>query len=243
MANLEEEYRSLLRWYPRAWREANEAVMLGTLLDAAHAAGLTHPSRGDRRGLQLAGLRQHAIGPGQRSLVGTTSLAAGVAFSAFYCLVIGWDPRHSFDGYIGPLTNPSFITGVFLIAALVLSICKVTSAARMLAVLSIGSTIVIGLLAWRLSWLGPSLPAVVVFGAFGLCGLSRSDKISRGLMLVAASVCASVATVSLETMWLQSKYGSSPFWQIDTAIAVAAVVTSALFAWPWRSKTRALRTH
>jgi hypothetical protein len=49
-------YRRLLLTYPRAWRRAHEAVVLGTLLEADSAAGRLRPTRRDRMGLLLGGL-------------------------------------------------------------------------------------------------------------------------------------------------------------------------------------------
>jgi hypothetical protein len=106
---------------------------------------------------------------------------------------------------------------------------------------SVAVSIIIGLLAWQLSWLGPSLSSVVLYCAFGMCGLSRSNRVWRGLVLVAASLCAVVAAVSLETMLLQSTFGPSPWWQGETAIAIAGFATSALLGWPWRTKASRLR--
>ena len=236
VSNLEEEYRRLLRWYPRVWRDQNEDVVLGTLLDSALAHGLTELTTEDRRTIRLAGLRQRAIGSGQRSLVATLALAAGVAFTLFYCAFVSWDPTHSYDGYVGPFTNPSFIIGPLLATGLVLGIRRVTFAAHLVTMLAIGASVLFGILAWSMGWLGPSLTAVVLFGGFGACGLSRSNRISRALLLVAASACAELAAVSLETMWTQSEYLLSPFWRQETAIAVAAAIAAVLLAWPWRRR-------
>ena len=134
----------------------------------------------------------------------TVALAAGVAFSAFYSGFISWGPSHSFDGYVGPFTNPSIFVGLLLVLSLILSVRRVTVAARLVASLAIVSIAAIGILALTLGWLGPSLPAVVVFGAFGACGLSRSNRLSRALLLVVASLCAVVAAESIETMRDQS---------------------------------------
>jgi hypothetical protein len=242
MSNLEAEYRRLLHWYPRAWRHENEEVVLGTFLDSALAHGQTALTAEDRRAIQLAGLRQRAIGSGQRSLVSTLALAAGVAFTVFYCAFVSWDPAHAFNGYVGPFTNPSFIIGVLFAVGLVLAVRRVTFAAHLVAMLAIAASVLFGILASSLGWLGPGLPTVVLFCAFGACGLSRSNRISRGLLLVAASICAEFAAVSLDTMWLQSEYLLSPFWQEETAIAVVAAIAATLLAWPWhRGRARVIR--
>jgi glucose uptake protein GlcU len=107
----------------------------------------------------------------------------------------------------------------------------------MVSLLAIATSIVLGLLAWGFGWLGPSAPAVVLFAAFGACGLSRSNKISRGFLLTAASVCAVFAAFCLETMRLQSTYGLSPWWQEETLLAVLGAVAATLLAGPWRNRT------
>jgi hypothetical protein len=238
MSDIENEYRRLLRWYPKAWRDENEDVVVGTFLESARDHRQTHSTASDRRSIMLAGLRQRAIGTGQRSLVATIALASGVAFAVFYGDA-SWDPAHSFNGYVGPFTNPCFIVGLLLAVALILSIRRVTAAARMVSLLAIIYSLVLGLLAWGFGWLGPSAPAVVLFAAFGACGLSRSNKISRGFLLAAASVCAVFAAECLETMSVQSTFELSPWWREETLLAALGIVAAILLAWPWRRRARA----
>ena len=239
MTNIEDEYRRLFRWYPHAWRKQNEDIVVGTFLETARDRKLSHPTGADRRSIMLAGLRQRAIGTGQRSLVATIALAAGVVFMVFYAGAISWDPGHSFSGFVGPFTNPSLIVGVLLAVALILSIRRETGAARLFSILAIVTSIILGCLAWAFGWLGPSAPAVVLFAAFGACGLSRSNKISRGIRLAAASLCAVFAAVCLEDMGLQSTYELSPWWQEETLLAALGIVAATLLAWPWRRRSYA----
>jgi hypothetical protein len=238
MSNIDDEYRRILRWYPKAWRNANEDVVVGTFLETARDHGLNHPTGEERRGIMLAGLRQRAIGTGQRSLVATIALAAGVASMVFYTGGASWDPAHSFTGYVGPFTNPSFIVGLLLAVALLLGLQRVTAAARVVSLLAIITSVALGLLAWGFGWLGPSAPAVVLFAAFGACGLSRSNRISRGLLLAAASVCAVFAALCLEDMVLQSTWALSPWWRQETLLAALGVLAATVLAWPWRGRTR-----
>ena len=74
-----DRFERLVRWYPRWWRDANAAVFVGTATDAADAAGLRAPSRGERMAAALAGL-------GTR-LDATTARVAGVAALAVSALV------------------------------------------------------------------------------------------------------------------------------------------------------------
>lgn len=54
--SLERRYRSLLRWYPRAWRSSHGEVLLGTLLDAAEAEDRTFPTAAEAWSIRWAGL-------------------------------------------------------------------------------------------------------------------------------------------------------------------------------------------
>ena len=48
MSRDRDSFDRLVRWYPRWWRDANAAAFVGTAMDAAEAAGLRTPSRGER---------------------------------------------------------------------------------------------------------------------------------------------------------------------------------------------------
>lgn len=52
----EDRYRSLLRWYPKAWRAENEDVVVGTLLDVADSRGGDRPSARERGSVIAHGL-------------------------------------------------------------------------------------------------------------------------------------------------------------------------------------------
>jgi len=52
----EQEFRRLLRWYPRQWRAAHGDALLGTLLDAAEAEARAHPTGAERRSALVQGV-------------------------------------------------------------------------------------------------------------------------------------------------------------------------------------------
>ncbi|HCS61702.1 MAG TPA: hypothetical protein DIW46_09955 [Microbacterium sp.] len=54
--SLETQYQALLRWYPRSWRTSHEAVLLGTLLDAAEAKNRTAPTVSEAWNIRWTGL-------------------------------------------------------------------------------------------------------------------------------------------------------------------------------------------
>ena len=80
----EAQYRSALRWYPRSWRQRNEDVMVGTLLDVADADGREAPTRGELRDLRRSGFAARAEGvlaARIRDRVAGIALGAGTALA------------------------------------------------------------------------------------------------------------------------------------------------------------------
>lgn len=69
--NLEARYRTLLRWYPPAWRSSHGDVLLGTFMDAAEADGRTAPTPAEAWSIRWTGM-------GERFTV-TASLVATVS--------------------------------------------------------------------------------------------------------------------------------------------------------------------
>jgi hypothetical protein len=233
--DLREEYRRLLRWYPSAWRRRNEEVMIGTLLEDAHEAGRSHPTRADRRSLVLGGLVARATGSGKRSLVGVIALAAGTAFSTFYVSFIGWDPAHHYAGYLGPFTNPSIVIGLLLAVALVFALIRMTGLAHLFAFAAAGASVVIGLLAWRYSWLGPSLATIILFTGFAALGLAGMNGLGRAVRLLAA-----VALLGFAGSFVEDLFNPGVGAKIEFgAIAAASILAAVLLAWPWKRRARA----
>jgi hypothetical protein len=224
------EYERLLRWYPRAWKERNESVVIGTLLDEAHEAGRDHPTADDRRSLLRGAIAARAVGSGRRSTVAVCALAAGVAFALFYVSAIGWDPAHHYAGYVGPFTNPSVLVGLLLVVALILSLVKLTGLSHLAAVVAALASVGIGLLAWQYSWLGPSQSAVVLFAGLALLGLSSRDGIGLTIRLLAAIPVAAFGSDFVVDLL---NPGVADRW-ILVGLVVASVVMFVLLVWPWR---------
>lgn len=57
-SSLKDEYRRIMRWYPKQWRLSNEEAMLGTLLDQADSEGRDVPTAAERSAIFRAGLGQ-----------------------------------------------------------------------------------------------------------------------------------------------------------------------------------------
>lgn len=79
--SLESRYRSLLRWYPRAWRSSDGEVLIGTLLDVAEAEDRSFPTAAEARSIRWTGLGERFTV--MAALIATMcALAAAVAHTA-----------------------------------------------------------------------------------------------------------------------------------------------------------------
>ncbi|ROP44401.1 MULTISPECIES: hypothetical protein [unclassified Rathayibacter] len=83
---LERQYRRLLHWYPRTWREEHEEALIGTLLDTADAENRTAPSPTEEWNLAWNGLATHfsRLSPGAR----TATLTIALGNAAFIGLAL-----------------------------------------------------------------------------------------------------------------------------------------------------------
>jgi hypothetical protein len=234
--DLRSQYQRLLRWYPREWRRRNEAIVLGTLLDEAQEAGRDHPTAGDRRSLVLGGVVARLNGSGRRSLVSASALAAGSVFALFYGGLIGWDPVHHYAGYLGPFTNPLVIAGALLIAAFVLAMVRLMGAAHVLAIASAVTSLIVGLLAWQNSWLGPSLSPVVLLAGLALLSLSRSNGVWRTLRWLAA-----IAFVAFGADYVGDLFNPGVVDKLTLGgIVTSSLAVAVLLAWPWKFRRQSL---
>lgn len=85
----EERFAQLLRWYPRAWRDENGAVLLGTMLDAADAQGRRKPGFEDRYFAMLHGLGQRLdLKMALRSGVAALLLAIAMGATAMWGSIV-----------------------------------------------------------------------------------------------------------------------------------------------------------
>lgn len=97
----ETAFRALLRWYPRAWRERNEAVVLGTMLDDAAARGIENPDGSLRRTAIIEGLGARL---GRRVAIVAASVAVAIAVMGIPLMFLGVGAVWLVLGFgIGPL--------------------------------------------------------------------------------------------------------------------------------------------
>ncbi|MDY0912298.1 hypothetical protein [Rathayibacter festucae] len=111
-ATLEEQYRRLLRWYPRAWREEHEEALIGTLLDSADDENRTAPSPTEEWNLAWNGLATHLsrLSPGARAAALTITLA-NAAFIGL-ALVALTAPTVAAGATIGDTSDPAYATKI-----------------------------------------------------------------------------------------------------------------------------------
>lgn len=173
------QYRQLLRWYPARWRRANEAVVLGMLLDDARGRGLRVPTRRDRLSLVTGGLRERFLAFERTPAVNRVTLSLGAAFSLYYVFFVTWAPGAHLEGAVGPFSNPAVITGALLCLAWLLAMLQAGGSSRAVSWCAFGAAIATayGAAHWR--WLGPSAEAATVFAALALVSAIRVRRPSR----------------------------------------------------------------
>jgi hypothetical protein len=198
----EQAYRAALRWYPGRWRDRNEDVVVGTLLDVADAEGRQAPTREELRDLRRSGLaaRADVILPGAiRDRTAAISLGAGSALAL--ALLTGqvwsaWGAQGSPaeptpDGIVWQiLIQP----GLWLLAALA-TLAGLTIVARVLLIATLPASVIV-VTATDVSFLlRPSMFTLVMLGLLAL--MSCVGRAPRRWQLVATGVA-----VVLIASWL-----------------------------------------
>jgi len=208
---LEQQYRRALRWYPSAWRTANEDVVLGTLLDAADDSPVTN-SRA-----QIANIRAQAIAMRfgmllpdvSRHAVASHALAAGTAFSLVYFWFYSRTPlTPSFADYgvptwFGPFQNTGVILTALWVAAFVSAM--VSKKRNVSLSLSLNHTratrVVLGLTLLATV----ALPVASALGGAGWTAPSTTNLVLLGALALLAQVGTSASRIRLAlttALWL-----------------------------------------
>lgn len=202
-AALEAQYLRLLRWYPKQWRERNEAAVVGVLLDQAENEARTAPSAADRASLLLGGLRER-LRRGQRpSALMVVSHACALAFSVWYLAVIAWAPDITVAGAVGSFTNPAVISAALLALALVLGLARRPRLARLASAAGALTAAIIFVLAVTLGWLGPGPVPTVMLVGLGVAGALQSHSRRESVVIPIAVAFAALSvlgfTVAVQT--------------------------------------------
>jgi hypothetical protein len=206
---------------------------VAVLMDEDDAEGRVVPTLSSRLALIAASLYERFIAPERLSRIGLGALVLAVVFSVWYLGVITWAPGITYPGTFGPFSNPSVIVGGMLVVALVLALLSRGKTARFIALLSVPAIILIGILSSVHSWLGPSVPAVVIFAGLSLAAASplrsASDagRVAGALVLV---LVGSFLTSLLRTYHFD--FSLSPIMVAYGVGAVASFVGALALLWP-----------
>lgn len=233
-------YRKLVRWYPSAWRERNEEAIVAVLMDEDDAEGRLAPTWSNRLALMATGLHERFIAPERLSRFGLGALIVAVLFSAWYLGVIAWAPGITYAGTFGPFSNPSVIVGGILVVALVLALFSRGRTARFVALLSVPVMILIGVLSSIHSWLGPGVPAVVIFVGLGLMAASPLRSVGDAWRVVGSFLLVILGIVLTEFVLARRlAFTLDPIGIAEAGGAVVAFLVALALLWP---TARNLRT-
>jgi hypothetical protein len=223
----DDRYERLLRWYPRAWREARGAVFVDTLREQSEHEGRDRPSRGESAAALINGL-----GTRLDARLASRSALAGIALLVVVQTLAGaLSEALAAGGPVERLPDGVYITCVAVTGALVL--VGIVAIARTYGVLSPARAVLVLALAWasltlgdlgEYAWglgfsqaddnqastgfaaaSGPLLGAAMLVGMAcawlslaGVLGRTRLGRLTRlGLALVAAAAIMSVAVVTV----------------------------------------------
>jgi hypothetical protein len=227
------QYRKLVRWYPRAWRERNEDAIVAVLMDEDDAEGRIAPTRSSRFALMATGLYERFIARERLSRLGLGALILSVVFSLWYLGVVAWAPQVSYPGTVGPFSNPSVIVGGMLLIALVLALYSRGRTARFVSLLSVAAIILIGAMSSLHSWLGPSIPAVVIFAGFGLAAASPLRTARDVIRVVGAFVLVLIALFLTDLLRAHRfDFGLSPVLVAQGVGVIASYIAALVLLWP-----------
>lgn len=227
-SELSEQFRRLMRWYPKRWRVENEDAMLGALLDQAEDEDRDHPTDRERWALLRSGIAQRFAFPVRASRLRIVPLGAGAVLSVFYACFIIWAPETRFPGSIGPFANPSVLTCVLLVVAFVASLVSPGKLASLLSICAAIAEVLIGIIAafhptqGSSPWEGPSPSTVALFAGIAVLGgasLRHGWTLTAGSLIVAALVIG-----ALVSGFVEAELGYfSPLSTIMTACAALAI--------------------
>lgn len=136
---IERAYRRLLRSYPRQWRDANAAVLLGVLMDSAEARGAVRPTIREQANLVSHGLAERfrvASSLATRSLIASVALGGGLGYTFVYAVLYGWVRADFYNGtaIAGPMW---FLPAWLLLVAAAITRQPTIRAAAVLAVIAV----------------------------------------------------------------------------------------------------------
>jgi hypothetical protein len=201
----EDRYRRALRWYPSAWRTANEEAVLATLLDAADDSPV------DRSRAQIMNLRAEALSmrfgmmlphaPRQR--VATSALASGTAFALVYFWFQSRTPSaptpadFAVDASFGPFENSGVVLAALWALAFLSAMLGHRAMTREFLVVSLAATVALPVASaiGGPEWAAPSATNLALLGALNLLALLGTPTSRPRLSFTALAWLAGLVTV------------------------------------------------
>jgi hypothetical protein len=195
----EHAFRRVFRFHPRAWREQNEAVASGVLMDAAEATGSTRVRLADRLsiyGHAASTWLDRGISRSGRETLASLALGTGIALGVMHFWTFGfqlWLMNTQLEGAGSsahfPISISAQIVNVLWIIAALAFVVRKPSAARWIAALVFLACI--GTIIMRLGLKGLSLESIItptflgLWAALSLLGRVRLSLVWKTMCVVA----------------------------------------------------------
>lgn len=182
---LERQIDAWLRWYPKAWRDANGPALRGALLDQAEATGSDRLHLADRVALASAGMSARQAG--RSRLVSALAGIGFVALAVFYAVGVSWAPAYAGPGALTPFSNPSIVAFALGAGAVTCALLALPRAAIAFALAAVGLQATFVIASAALGWQGPSVEMLIVFAALlAVAALPFQRRLTVLLALVSA---------------------------------------------------------
>jgi MFS family permease len=233
--SLERSYGTLLRAYPRVWRELHGAEALGLLLDGAEAAGRRRPQLIEVVDLVGHGLASRLGGPVVRAQLETTATLALAAATTLAVVAFGfgeWWPWRT--EYRAPQTVGSFATlgGPLLLAVVAAATATLLGYrfGRVLLALCAVAALAITPIAARTDLDRPSRPFLLALGLLLALACAAPVRRTTALVLAGGSVLGMGSLTLLRVQGLTWDPRQAFYFERlgFPALCVGALLTSAL---------------
>jgi hypothetical protein len=257
-AALEQRYRRALRWYPRAWREANADAIVGTLLDGAE--GRDAPRVGEVVNLALNGLLarfgwvEKVLPAGVRDRASSLALGFGFGVTVVMLVVQEWAPWASpQEGFleprmIGPFAGWGGVLYCVWVLAFIAALAGLSKTARWMLAATIPFSGALMVIWTNDPWLRPSSLGLAILGALALIAAIGRPVTSRWSYLVVLSASAYgiwwvlwgfarnvewIWRLDPRSIWSMTVYGSGNGGTVIFVLGALAVIAIIAHRWSW----------
>lgn len=184
----DDRFVRLLRWYPKAWRDAHGAVFVDTLREQSEHEGRTQPSRSEGFAALVNGLGSRL----DARLAGWLALSGIALRAVMEAIARTLTP----GGIVDPVQNGLLMVGLGAVAMLVLA--GVVALARTYGVLPAGRALAVLALGWAALALFSGASYAWAFGF----QLAEDNQAMTGLAVAAGPLLGGAITLGLVAGWL-----------------------------------------